>query len=275
MEIIKSLLDLLSKAITVIKFFRKSKKESESDSLEDKEQARHDNNTPINNLSSTTLRLQQVVGLISEHTKYPPNKMARKLGLTSERAFRELLDGTEEASFELLESFALKFGVNENWLISGEGAIFTIEKGKSSAEEYIDIIEGYDIKLMYLIRDKFGRTGIILKLDEWDFKILGKYYHLNSKVGVTGQNQIKSFYNFLNSTSLESTKIGIQLDEKLFERLFSGYIPPKILEKRSQSNWYDDFLDYDHKCPIAKDYGHLYGSEFLESQEILKYKMAH
>ncbi|MFW5762144.1 MAG: hypothetical protein ACOCXH_14310 [Cyclobacteriaceae bacterium] len=234
--------------------------------------------TPIAEWPSTTIRLKQAVDIIFEHIKYPLDKVAYELGLNSETAFKELLNGTKEPKFEFLERFALQFGVNKDWLISGEGTLFRVGEYQRYATGYLDIIINAKPESVYLIREnsETGRTGIVLKLDQWNYQVLEKYYHLSSEVGRTGQNQIKSFYNFIKKLKSRGLTdiIGKHIDKESFSKLFNGNYSPKFLEKGSYSYWYEHFQDYEHKYPDSKYYGDWYGSEFLDAQRILKYTLA-
>lgn len=277
--IIKLLLALIPKLL--IKLYEKN---FENDTGEKKlilREVRSDQKEPepVQEIPSTTVRLNQAIKIVFEHFEYPLNKIAYELGFNSETAFKYLLTSYEAPTFSFLEKFALQYGVNKDWLIYGEGTLFNIGDYQLYATGYLQFISNIKPESVYLIREnsKTGRTGIILKLDQWNFKILGKYYHLSSEVGGTGQNQIESFYNF--TRKLESAVgvtgiIGKHIDEESFSKLFNGYYSPKFLEKGSYSYWHEHFQDYDHKYPDAKYYESWYGQEFLDAQRILRYQIA-
>ena len=276
--LIKILVALIPKLIIKLyeKKFESKKQDEQLDSLEKDAPIEL---TPTVELPSTTVRLKQAVDIIFEHIEYPLNKIAYELGLNSETAFKDLLDGAKEPEFHFLEKIALQYGVNKEWLISGEGTLFKVGEYQLYATGYLNTIINAKPKAVYLIREnsEIGRTGIVLKLDQWNYQILGKYYHLSSEVGGTGQNQIESFYNF--SKKLESTVdlsgiIGKHIDKESFSKLFSGNYSPKFLEKGSYSYWYEHFQDYEHKYSDSKYYGDWYGSEFLDAQRILRYMLA-
>ncbi len=237
-------------------------------------------------LTETTKRLKTVIELLFQNEfnlKYPLSRVADSLGLKSENEFIQLLNGETELTFEFLNSFSKKYGIDRNWLKYGENTPFFVEENQLYATGYIKIIKDVNPKNIFLVREnsKTGRTGIVLKLNTWNYKILGKSYHISSEVGGTGQIQIKGFYNFIKELNSLGFKYKIRskiISQRLYSKLFSGYISPRILESNNHneiknSYWADDFLDFNHDYPIAEDYERWYGCEFVKAQNILKYQL--
>lgn len=234
-------------------------------------------------LPSTTKRLQIIVDLLfrNKYQKHYLNEVADTLGFINETEFYKLLNGETEPSFAFLDSFSEKYGVNKSWLKSGKGSPFIVTVNELCLADYFNFIKDIKPKRIFLIREDSddGRAGVVLKLDNWNYKILGKNYKISSKVGAIGQIRIREFYYLLknlNYSGLDSSTNSVILSTELFGKIFSGNISPSILEVNNYedikySDWADDFLDFNHKYAMANDYGMMYGTEFTEAQNILKY----
>jgi transcriptional regulator with XRE-family HTH domain len=201
------------------------------------------------------------------------------LDYTSVNAIDDYFNARTEPSTDFLRKYSDFFGLEYKWLRHGEGNKF-IKKNYNPTlpkdyNEHIDFIKPDQI---FFIRskDENGEAGIILRLTDYKFIILPRTYNISDKVGGTGQSQIDSFYDLIKdlSRTYPSHKLsGLQLDRKEFDELFNGEVyPGKYFNGyRQASYWWDDFLDYNHKYPIAKDYEFLYGKGFIEAQRIVRY----
>ncbi len=237
-------------------------------------------------LTSTSIRLKKATELLFENDyqpKFSLNRVAESLGLKNETEFHQLLNGEIDPSFEFLDLFAENYGINKDWLKYGEKSPFVVNQSQLFATEYLSIIKNLKPKEIFLIREdsSTGKTGIILKLGEWKYSVLGKSYHISSEVGGTGQLQIKKFYELL--VELGNSGYNLHLNSKMvsqeiYSKLFSGNASPAILNANNHrdiknSYWADDFMDYEYKYRNVQDYQTWYGEEFIKAQKILKYQL--
>jgi len=201
------------------------------------------------------------------------------LNISSVTIVEEYFHGKLEPKLKFLKKYADFFGFELKWLKLGEGNKF--KRGQIWAtfpKNYEESIRQLSPEKIYFVRCKSdnGESGIVLKLSEFSYLILPKTYHISGNVGTTGQVQIESFYDLVKSLDSNCSRpsiIGVLLEEKVFFDLFHGKIyAGKLFSNKPVSYWWDDFLDFEHKFPIASHYNNLYGEGFLAAQDILKYR---
>ena len=117
-------------------------------------------------------------------------------------------------------------------------------------------------------------SGIVLKLTDWKYHTLPRYWPISTEVGSTGRHQIYSFYQLivrLKNDRFYRSYGGGTLAPPQFLRLFGGQVFPGALIDRlmTKSYWWDDFTDIIHEYPIATRYCELYGEEFVAAQRIV------
>lgn len=185
--------------------------------------------------------------------------------------------GKKEPSLEFLKDYSNFFGLELDWLRHGKGSVFLqLNQYETYPLGYRTCVNNLNPKEIYFVRSEgdSGYSGIILKLSNYKYLTLPSTYMICGNVGATGNLQIESFFDLIESLSLNhSGKInGLFIGEKVFSDLFCGKIyPGKVIKSaRKTSYWWDDFLDYEHKLPISKGYEHLYGISFIKAQQIVK-----
>lgn len=214
------------------------------------------------------------------------SKISNYLNYDSVTLIDDYFQGKQEPTISFLGKYSEYFGLELDWLRHGEGNKYKRYKGLNCfpllPRDYKKQIIEKNPEQIYFVRSKGenGDSGIVLKLSNYKYLILPRTYNVSSHVGGTGQSQIESFFDLIRELSRKSSGYelkGLMLDSNEFLDLFQGELyPGKYFDTfdtfRQLSYWWDDFLDFKHELPIAKDYEHLYGNEFLFAQEIVRYK---
>ena len=206
-------------------------------------------------------------------------KIANQLGLENGNILTNYIKGDENPPFPFVNHFSLQFGINYNWLISGERNPFSNDEvSESSPLNYIKRIIELVPHSIYFVMNKSiqAEAGIVLKIIENKYIIFPKTYNISSYVGNTGEEQIFNFYQLIKKIDEKhiSFKKGRILEEETFNSLFEEKIYPGFLDLLENNHWWDDFLDIEHKYPVATNYESWYGKEFIKAQEIVKRKMS-
>ena len=206
-------------------------------------------------------------------------KIANQLGLENGNILTNYIKGAENPPFPFVNHFSLQFGINYNWLISGERNPFSNDEvSESSPLNYIKRIIELVPHSIYFVMNKSiqAEAGIVLKIIENKYIIFPKTYNISSYVGNTGEEQIFNFYQLIKKIDEKhiSFKKGRILEEETFNSLFEEKIYPGFLDLLENNHWWDDFLDIEHKYPVATNYESWYGKEFIKAQEIVKRKMS-
>lgn len=272
---------IVAAAITVIAYFQTRRKRETKPA----EPAALATVTPAaKKTHATSLRMRQVVDLMNVGRRDPWTvaHFAERLKLERPGELEQILDGTVEPTFEVLEAFSKLTGANAGWLKFGTQQPF-------SSEEWNDLypdaclarIRELAPKQTFMVRckDAAGRSGFLLRLDDLKFVVLRRTWHISSEVGGTGQGQLLSFYHAMKTLSTGSTRdyghpCGQILDEPTFDRLLAGTIyPGSAIQANNNNLWWDDFTDIEHKNYGAEHYEARYGPEFLAAQKIVCWRL--
>ena len=208
---------------------------------------------------------------------YTVSDLAQFLDLKRVSELEEFITGQREPSFEFLELFAFKLGLNYEWLTSGHSSPYrTTVKHLHFPEDYLGMIEEQSPESIYFVkcRDECCKMFIVLKHSDLKYSICPMVWHISGHVGAGGSRQLYSFYKMLqrlHENNFYSRCYGVVLDEKEFHNLLNGDVFPRtVLRRRNIDYWFDDFSDIHHKYPIAERYRELHGEEFLRAQDIVK-----
>ncbi len=207
---------------------------------------------------------------------------AERLKLERPGELEQILDGGVEPSFGVLEAFAKLTGVNSGWLKFGTQQPFWSEEWNDLYPDCcLPRIRELLPRQTFIIRckDKAGRSGFLLQLDELRFVVFLLTWHISGEVGGTGQNQLVSFYRAMKMLSAGTGReygyrCGQILDQIAFDRLLAGTVYPGSVIQPGNNPWWEDFIDLEHKHFGAEHYGERYGPEFLEAQKIVRWRLS-
>ncbi len=207
---------------------------------------------------------------------------AERLKLKSPGELEQTLDSTIEPTFVLLEAFAALTGANAGWLKFGtQQPFYSGEHNDLYPDGCLPRIRELSPKQVFIVRcrDKAGRSGFLLRLDEFRFVVFTRTWHISSEVGGTGQGQLISFYRAMKTLSAGTGReygypCGQILDQIPFDRLLAGEVYPGSVIQPHNNPWWEDFLDLECKNFGAEYYGGRYGTEFLEAQKIVRWRLS-
>ena len=226
------------------------------------------------------MRFRTVLELMNEcrtYNKLTIAELASIAGLPRAGELERYFSGEEEPTFAFVDHFSSVFGVNHHWLKFGEVTPYISEETRHlEATDYYDRIVSLAPAYIFFVQDKSTcrESGIVLKLADWKYHTLPRYWRISTEVGSTGRHQIYSFYQLivkLKNDGFYGRCGGRRLTPQQFVRLFGGQVFPGALIDRpmAESNWWDDFTDIIHEYPIATRYRELYGEEFVAAQRIV------
>lgn len=229
-------------------------------------------------------RFNQTLALMNEkrtYGQYTIARLAQVMKLDSVGELESIFLGSKEPSFELIEHFCACFGINRNWLIEGKSSPFSnSDRTHFDPLEYLTEIHEAKPQRIYFIRSEspVGEVFILLKITNWQYRILGRVWHISDHVGAGGRSQIFGMYKLI--LALKDRHYGLScggriLKDSEFSSLLGGEVfPGSIIDFPSQENpWWDDFVDVYHKYPISSSYQSWYGKGFIEAQAVVRWKL--
>lgn len=230
-----------------------------------------------------TKRFNEVLKLMNEQRKFElftVADLAKEMELESVGVLEKIFVGQNEPSFEFIERFCNRFGINRNWLEKAESKPFAKprnEEGTNYATDFVGEIEKTKPGNIYVIRTmaESGEVFLVLQFSLYQYKIVGGLWPIRRNVGSGGSAQILQFYDFL--LFLKSKHVFIRsriLDDDSFMKLYEGSVfPGSIINNSRESNWADDFMDVDRE-DARLDYLALYGDGFMAAQNIVRQRLA-
>jgi hypothetical protein len=209
-------------------------------------------------------RLDYIINLINDSgylgEKVNVEKLGKMLGFSSVNDLKKYYISTEEPSYEFIEDLAIKLGVNAEWLQYGQKEPFKstlpyihradeilLQNDFNNIEEFIFVMDDGEDK-----RD----LGIIIRFDKLRY----------------------SYYPSTFTFHAEGGSDGIYvLNEKQFLELFKGKIYPGTVRKYGKQYCtclLEDFICLWSSEECREKYLNWYGRVFVDSQEIIKYKLS-
>lgn len=209
----------------------------------------------------------------------------------------QYLNGTAVQSFKFLDEFSEHFGVNREWVESGERAPFPM-RFASSPLDCLKVIEETKPRSVYFVLDNSERkrAALILEISEYayvaissgDWPLALRTSTGQPNVGGGGRSNILEFYQLAKRVyALHDTRnlyqgryylshiCDVVILEEDMEKLVEGSVYPKsIIYKHGlpgNSFWADDLRDIDWKlCGGRDEYRKIHGDWFIETQEFIK-----
>ena len=203
------------------------------------------------------------------------------MGMQAVSDFESRLTGKVEADFAWIEKFEETFGVNAEWLKSGVGQPFaTTLVCLDDPRRYQELIEALQPREICFVRSS-GEIGEITMVFGWAEKkylVAADMWHLSDCVGSGGARSIVEFYEFLKNmeTTFHMTlrPEGHVVAPGVFDDLMNGRVYPRSVLIGRDAPWWDDFVDIEHRWPIAKNYEKQWGAGFVFAQRIVRDALA-
>lgn len=232
-------------------------------------------------VSQISIRFKKVLDLMNEgreHSQYSIAQLAQVMKLHKVSELENVFRGKEEPTFQFIDNFSEYFGVNRDWLIDGKySPFFNDEQTMGEPLWYLDQIETIKPQRIFFIRENSDTAPVflLLKIDDFKFKILRRTWHVSDKVGAGGSRQLVSFYQLIIALRDKHNYAmkcgGLTLESTNFNNLLSGEVYPGMFTdiRFREDPWWDDFTDINHKYPIAENYELWHGKSFIKAQIIV------
>ncbi|TIH19256.1 XRE family transcriptional regulator [Marinifilum sp. JC120] len=224
-------------------------------------------------------RVGKVVEMMNagRHTRYTLAELAQVLGMERVGDLEKIISGENEPSFKFLKDFSCHFGVDFDWLASGQNTPFaTTLIHFNFPGAYLEIIEEQQPEKIYFVMCQ-GDTPdafIVLKNSRLNYSVCPTMWRISSRIDYGVEILLHDFYKMqqkMDAMGMFSKCYSVSLKRDVFHELHYGEIfPGRALEEACKSKWFEDFFDIYHKYPIADRYGEFYGAEFLLAQGIVR-----
>ncbi|EGQ8592792.1 MULTISPECIES: helix-turn-helix domain-containing protein [Vibrio] len=237
-------------------------------------------------VSRIAMRFVKTLDLMNEgreYSKYTIAQLAQVMKLHKVSELEGVFRGKEEPTFEFVDHFANTFGVNRDWLLEGKNSPFSNnDQTMSEPHWYLDEIKQTKPLRVFFVREDSSkaRAFLLLKIDDFKYKILHRTWHISDEVGAGGRRQLVSFYELIKSLRdkqrYSSRCGGLTLSCDDFSCLLSGEKYPGTFVGIGyrEDPWWDDFTDIHHRYPIAENYESWHGRSFIKAQNIVREKLA-
>ena len=176
-------------------------------------------------------RFRAVLDLMNEDRHYSKFTIAQLAGIMRLDKVSELenfFTGIEEPTLNFVNRFCEAFGVNKSWLLEDKEHPFSDDKHpKAEPLDYFEDIQDIEPEYIYFIREntETAPAFIVLKLSEWNYKILRRTWHISDHVGAGGQASLLSFYKLVNKLRDKGYYLqcgGLTLEKNDFRALLFG-----------------------------------------------------
>jgi hypothetical protein len=233
----------------------------------------------VNYAGVLSRRLNYAMTLLNEGKQYNAismSRMAEMLGAERISDVSKYFDGKEEPTIGFLREFAIRFGVNAEWLIHGENdAFYCAEPIAFDPLDALPFLEAWKPEEIFIVRSKSecGECLLIAKLGDWKYVTINGIWHVSSCVGGTGRSQLVNLYDlFMQMLERHLPCSGFIVEEATFYKIQNGEIyPGSVLERHNgNAGWWIALLNVDHNKDRARLYRGFYGQTFLDAQRILR-----
>jgi len=198
-------------------------------------------------------------------------QIAEYLQFSSCKEFEKLIKAESDITFDFINFFSEKFGVNKNWFLDGRDTPYkSYLLGSLFASDMLDLILEYSPKEILFVRDdSINHRGMILfKFSDFKTIYIDQYWHISSQVGDTGMKQLRSLYilyRILEKTSIQLSEY--KINQLTFDQIYTGEINSSNVEFGPYSFWLQDL------CFLEKslmNYSKVHDEELFWARNYLK-----
>ena len=199
--------------------------------------------------AEVAVRVKEYMDLVREVHDWPGSKFAQLLGYDSCEVLDELLYGVRHHSWQELESFCGKAGLNKDWLKDGSGGPFHVVKGfwRSDVEKLKDLGYWGEWRVAVVRSNcRYGRVAVLVKINDLVWRVHRARVHVSGENGAGGNLDLIEFFRTLKCLMKDwkPKTWGYTLDEEQFGLLVSGKIfPGQVMQGLRTDYWIDDLLD--------------------------------
>ena len=210
------------------------------------------------------ISLEKVNEALTYSKKLSPARIAKNMGNNYAEPMENFFMGLEEPSFSQLENIAEYLNINSDWLLFGEGSIFSISYSRVPTPEQDGVNWLTDKNLnnnlthLYFLRQdsEAGELIIIKQYGNWHCTVFKTPYHISEVIGATGEsNLIRLFstWKLLDKQSPPPSVRSFLISPKDYQTILSGETHPlTIINQLTDKPWWEDI--WDHNVYEKMDY---------------------
>ena len=223
-------------------------------------------------------RMQQAINLMNEvrYDAISVADLAKAMGMSSPAELDTVLQGHTPPTFAFLDQFCDRFAVDKEWIATGRGSPFS-PVGESHfypGESARQLTESKP-EVVYVVRSTSdeGEAFFVAESDPLRIWRVPGIWHVSAHVGGGGTSQLLSLYKVFKgwSSDREGMQIlGRQIQPKVAEELFGGFVHPAAVARLPLSHWWDDLTDLEQKWTTRKESAKCYGKSFVDAQDIIR-----
>ncbi len=225
-------------------------------------------------------KLREVFHLMNQGRrldKFTTEGITRLLQMESYELAYDYFNGNKIPTIGFIDNFCNVFGVNKLFFEQDGVPPFKSDEFSMSPYQVLELVKNNDFENLYLVRSKGkeGKTGVVLMISKYYFRVLSKVYWTSSEGGGTSQRQTAELFEVIESLNgqFRPRPQGILINDEVFDSLFSGKMYPPNLTQISHafSHWADYLWDIHHQDAREENYREWFGEAFLETQKIIEY----
>lgn len=230
-----------------------------------------------------SIRLDYIINKIKE---YIPDAniewLCDKLGYSSSNELLKYYKVSEEPTFKLIDEFANRVGIKNDWLKFGEDDKIFETVHLHIDRELLDYIKANKIDTIYFAFSKNSLSEydnseliIVFKLNELKYVVNNYCIPFGAYVGGGGTKMICDFYVFLlwlkRNGYIDKCK-SVSITREMHNSLTSGREYGKAVDgvNNSMGELVSDFANKGCPYPTAEQKLDFYGQSFLDCQNIIK-----
>jgi len=228
--------------------------------------------------------LNTLNGEFTYQSSYSISKIAEDMQVHSIGEVENYFSGKAEPSINWLKQFAHRYRLNPNWLLHGEGQIFShhLTLFRGNYQEAINQINTFEPDSIYFIKDDSEDAFCIIVITKLDgsFNIIHRSpcnWKISDLTGATGQTHTFDYYQIIQKF-ISNRNYCIKIYGSIINRqdlidIESGRINIPTYKFGANSNWFEDLSDFKHEKYSVEYYSKWYGESFLNAQHVIYYQI--
>ena len=200
------------------------------------------------NLSRRLQTLLDQVSSVRSLTSLTPSKVAELIGEARADVLEAAFAGKATLTFTQLDAIAKLWGVRQEWLKHGIGAMFPVKRTYGFTVQTADEFLKSKAKSILFLRAKseYGELSVIIEHGNGVFETISTGMNISQWNGSGGEIEIARFSNacLLLWQEKKNRVLGYIIDEEAHAQLIGGSIyPGAVLDRLNFSSWIDNWWD--------------------------------
>lgn len=200
------------------------------------------------NLSRRLQTLLDQVNSVRGLTSLSPSKVAELIGEARADVLEEAFAGRATLTFTQLDAIAKLWGVRQEWLKHGIGAMFPVKRTYGfTVHTANEFLKSKAKKILFLrAQSEYGELSVIIEHSDGVFETVSTGMNISERIGSGGEIEIARFSNACRLLWQESKNrvSGHMIDEDAHAQLIGGGIyPGTVLDPLNFSSWIDNWWD--------------------------------